>query len=242
MAILADNVRQTTTTTGTGIVTLDGTVSGKKTFFDGLTTLDYTKYVIRHENGIDFETGYGQFTGTGISTDTLSRAFLQSSSTGSLLNLSAGTHEVFIGNSAVSDSFHGAMLDQQTDVTVTNVVTTLIGENEVYDTDNIWDVGQPTRLTVPDWASYVRLSGNAAFTANVTGSRNISCFKNGASTNGFDGLFRDLRLAANTTTYMNATSGIVSVQPNDYFELGVFQSSGGNLDMLAAWFAMEVIQ
>jgi len=89
--ILADRVQETTTTTGTGTVTLAGAASGFQSFAavgDGNSTY----YTIT--GGTDWEVGIGTYTSSGT---TLSRTtVLSSSNSGSLVNFSAGTKNVFV--------------------------------------------------------------------------------------------------------------------------------------------------
>jgi hypothetical protein len=87
--IVKDRVQETTTTTGTGTVTLAGAVTGFQDFSvigDGNTTY----YAIT--SGNDWEVGLGTYTasGTTLSRDTI----LESSNAGSAINLS-GTSNVF---------------------------------------------------------------------------------------------------------------------------------------------------
>ena len=88
--VVKDRVQETTTTTGTGTVTLAGAVSGFQTFAaigDGNTCY----YAIT--SGTDWEVGIGTYTssGTTLSRDTI----LESSNSGSAITLS-GTSNVFV--------------------------------------------------------------------------------------------------------------------------------------------------
>jgi hypothetical protein len=89
--VLADRVQETTTTTGTGTVTLAGAASGFQSFAavgDGNSTY----YTIA--GGAEWEVGVGTYTASGT---TLSRTtVLSSSNSGSLVNFSAGTKNVFV--------------------------------------------------------------------------------------------------------------------------------------------------
>jgi hypothetical protein len=89
--VLADRVQETTTTTGTGTVTLAGAATGFQTFAavgDGNSTY----YTI--SGGAEWEVGIGTYTASGT---TLSRTtVISSSNSGSLVTFSAGTKNVFV--------------------------------------------------------------------------------------------------------------------------------------------------
>ena len=91
--VVKDRVRETTTTTGTGTVTLGGAATGFQSFSvigDGNTTF----YTIQLSNTNEWEVGIGTYTssGTTLSRDTI----LESSNSGSAVNFSAGTKDVFV--------------------------------------------------------------------------------------------------------------------------------------------------
>ena len=85
---LADRVRQTSTSTGTGTITLDGSVEGYQSF-EVIGNNNTTYYTI--SGGAQWEVGIGTYYG-----GTLARTTVISSSTGSKLDLAAGTKDVFV--------------------------------------------------------------------------------------------------------------------------------------------------
>ena len=90
MAFFADRVKETTTTTGTGSLTLGGTATGFRTFTSALSNGDLVYYAI--DGGAEWEVGLGTFTAPA----TLARtSILASSNAGAVVNLSAGTKIVF---------------------------------------------------------------------------------------------------------------------------------------------------
>ena len=92
--ILHDRVKESTTTTGTGTIDLDGAIGGFKTFVAGIGTSNRTYYAIVGRTTTEFEIGLG--TVTDASTDTLSRDNVISSSNGDAkVSFSAGTKDVF---------------------------------------------------------------------------------------------------------------------------------------------------
>jgi hypothetical protein len=93
--IVKDRIKETSTSTGTGNMTLAGAVTGFKTFASVMANNDTCYYVI--EMGSEWEVGYGTFVSA---TPALARTTLIASSTGSAVNFSAGTKNVFIANLA----------------------------------------------------------------------------------------------------------------------------------------------
>lgn len=91
--VLKDRVKETSTTTGTGTFTLAGASTGYQSFSvigDGNTTY----YAIYLQGGSEWEVGIGTYTSSGT---TLARTtVLASSNSGSAVNFSAGTKEVFV--------------------------------------------------------------------------------------------------------------------------------------------------
>jgi len=91
---IADRVRETTTTTGTGTITLGGAVGNFETFTANLSDGDTTYYAIVDANNSDFEVGLGTFASSGT---TLARTtVIASSNSNSAVDLSSGSKDVFI--------------------------------------------------------------------------------------------------------------------------------------------------
>ena len=89
--VLKDRVQETTTTTGTGTLTLGGAVTGYQSF-SAIGNANTTYYAIYASGGSEWEVGIGTYTASGT---TLSRDTVLSSSTGSLVSFSAGTKNVW---------------------------------------------------------------------------------------------------------------------------------------------------
>jgi hypothetical protein len=115
---VADRVKETTTTTGTGTLDLGGAASGFETFVAGIGNGNETYYVITDPNTGDFEVGVG--TVTDAATDTLSRdSVITSSNAGSLVNFGAGTKDVFCS----LPSERAVIIDDASNVEVTANIT-----------------------------------------------------------------------------------------------------------------------
>ena len=91
--VIADRVRETTTTTGTGTITLGGAVTNFETFAANLSNSDTTYYAIVDNTNSDFEVGVGTFTASGT---TLARSVIASSNSNNLVDFGVGTKDVFI--------------------------------------------------------------------------------------------------------------------------------------------------
>ena len=91
--VIKDRVKETSTTTGTGTFTLAGAATGFQSF-SAIGNGNTTFYTIALVGGSEWEVGIGTYTssGTTLSRDTI----LSSSNSGSAVNFSAGTKDVFV--------------------------------------------------------------------------------------------------------------------------------------------------
>jgi hypothetical protein len=118
MPLLADRVRETSATTGTGTLTLAGAVAGYQGFNAAFANADTVYYVIQYAT--EWEVGIGT-----VGTGTLSRdSVLASSNADALVPFSAGTKDVFVAyvaERAVTTS-DAATLTNKTIDSITNLV------------------------------------------------------------------------------------------------------------------------
>lgn len=129
--VLKDRVKETTTTTGTGAISLDGAVANFQAFSSVLSDADTTYYAIIDVTNSDFEVGLGTYASSG---NTLTRTtILESSNSGSAVNFGAGTKNIFIAypaeRSVYQDASGGVTFDngiteEYTAVTSTSNSTT----------------------------------------------------------------------------------------------------------------------
>jgi hypothetical protein len=131
--VVADRVKETTTSTGTGAISLGGAEPNFRTFSSVLSDADTTYYAIIDDNNLAFEVGLGTYASSG---NTITRTtVLSSSNSNNAVNFSAGTKDVFLtypadksvnrdasGNVSVSGgvtatSFTGPITATQVDLT-----------------------------------------------------------------------------------------------------------------------------
>ena len=94
--LIKDRIKEGTTTTGTGDITLSGASATFKTFSSALADGDTTYYAIAHSvTGVDeWEVGVGTYT---VSTNSLSRdTIFEGSNSSSPVDFSAGVKNIFI--------------------------------------------------------------------------------------------------------------------------------------------------
>lgn len=125
--VVKDRVKETTTTTGTGTVTLLGASTGYQSF-SAIGDGNSTYYTIADQTGNNWEVGIGTYTSSGT---TLSRTtVLSSSNSGSLVNFGAGTKDVFVAYPAEMAAFaNGGGAVVETNTTITGNYTMTTGTN-----------------------------------------------------------------------------------------------------------------
>ena len=87
--VIADRVRETSTTTGTGTLTLGGAVSGYRTFSSAIGNTNTCYYTITL--GADYEIGVGTISAGQLARTTI----LKSSNSNNAVTFAAGTKDVF---------------------------------------------------------------------------------------------------------------------------------------------------
>ena len=115
--LLKDRVKETTTTTGTGDITLAGAVEGFQTFGAVLSNSDTTYYAISHRNADEWEVGLGTYDST---AGTIARTtILESSNSGTAVSFTSGTKDIFITLPAEK----AVALDSNDDLSIGNITT-----------------------------------------------------------------------------------------------------------------------
>jgi hypothetical protein len=174
--VVKDRVQETTTTEGTGTLTLSGAVTGFQTFSSAIGNSNTTYYAIS-SNGSEFEVGIGT-----VGAGTLARTtILASSNGGSVVDLSAGTKNVFCTypagrsiylNSAASEvvvSKNNTDTSITTDGTADITISTNSGSNS--GTVKIFDGANGNIEITPNGTGVVKLDGLSYPTADGTASQ-----------------------------------------------------------------------
>jgi hypothetical protein len=123
--VIANRVKETTTTAGTGTVTLLGASAGFQSFA-AIGNANTTYYTIAGQTGNEWEVGIGTYTS---SSTTLARTTVFSNSSGtqpSALSFSAGTKDVFVTYPAELAAFangNGVVQENYTTLTGTYTMT-----------------------------------------------------------------------------------------------------------------------
>jgi len=108
-------------------------------------------------------------------------------------------------------------------------LTTLLFDQERYDTDTIHDTSSNTgRLTATTGGKYV-IMGNVAWASNATGNRIIRIYKGGS-----DILVENINLGGTAGVLYMTVSTQINLSATDYVELKVEQNSGGSLNVNAS--------
>lgn len=227
--IIRDRVKETTTTTGTGALTLDGAMTGFRTFASVCSTNDTLYYALQAVDAVgnpsgDWEVGLGTYSGS----NTLTRTTILSSSTGSAINLAAGTKQVWIdiaaSDYATARNLNSTIVTRAANQAISASTWTAVSwDTEVEDTVGAWVVGTPTRITVPSGFTRVRFTSYVVWANSSTGNRYQRIDKNGSTT-----LQLDTRGALNESGNTLVTQWF-TVTAGDYFEVFVNTSSAINL-------------
>lgn len=131
---------------------------------------------------------------------------------------------------ASGSTFVGAQVTNTSAQSISNGTYTAINfQTEVFDTDGFHDNSvNNTRLTIPagKGGKYL-ITGQANFASNSSGFRAIAIMKNGSASQ--IAYANSLPISGSSFTF--AFSCVVSAVATDYYEMNVYQSSGGSLNV-----------
>lgn len=108
-------------------------------------------------------------------------------------------------------------------------MTTISWDTVQFDSDGYWSSGAPTRFTIPPGrGGKHRLFYSFMFQPSAVGGREVNVFKNGV-------LINDVAETTGTSNYISVCADdVIDLQPGDYIEFQVYQSSGGALNLNSA--------
>ena len=161
--VINDRVKETTTTTGTGAVSLGGAVTGFETFAAGVGNSNTTYYAIVHQTANEFEVGLGTLDGD--SSDLTRTTVISSSNSDSAVDFAAGTKDVFCTIPASKLIFE----DANNDATVGRNLT-VTGDLTVSGDDITMATNTSGAALIGDGTNFnpVAISGDISIAANGT--------------------------------------------------------------------------
>ena len=242
--VLADRVKETTTTTGTSDFALGGAVSGFQTFSAGVGNSNTTYYAIAL--GSDYEVGLGTLSSDGL---TLARTtVLQSSNSDTKVSFAAGSKDIFVtypaDKSVLSDSTQTltnktltapiiSSISNTGTLTLPTSTDTLVGRATT-DTLTNKTLTSPT-LTTPIASTTIGVGGA---TPSGSGSGITFPATQSASTdpNTLDDYEEGTWTPANSSTSYSAQSGFyikVGLQVTIWGQLGITTLGGGSTQIIS---------
>ena len=161
--VINDRVKETTTTTGTGAVSLAGAVTGFETFAAGVGNSNTTYYAIVHQTAAEFEVGLGTLDGD--SSDLTRTTVISSSNSDSAVDFAAGTKDVFCTIPASKLIFE----DANNDATIGRNLT-VTGDLTVSGDDITMATNTSGAALIGDGTNFnpVAISGDISIAANGT--------------------------------------------------------------------------
>jgi len=161
--VINDRVKETTTTTGTGTISLGGAVTGFETFAAGIGNSNTVYYCIAHQTAAEFEVGLGTLDGD--SSDLTRTTVISSSNSDSAVDFSAGTKDVFCTIPASKLIFE----DANNDVTIGRNLT-VTGDLTITGDDITMNTNTSGAALIGDGTNFnpVAISGDITIAANGT--------------------------------------------------------------------------
>ncbi len=227
--VINDRVKETTTTTGTGAVSLAGAVTGFETFAAGVGNSNTTYYAIVHQTANEFEVGLGTLDGD--SSDLTRTTVISSSNSDSEVDFAAGTKDVFctipasklIFEDANNDATIGRNLTVTGDLTVsgdditmgTNTAgNVLVADGTNFNSIAVGDLSAITSVAADDVLMAVDTSGGGL--KKITRSALVSGLAAGELSNIVEDTSPQLGgdLDVNGNGLVSTSNGNIAITPN----------------------------
>jgi hypothetical protein len=145
-----------------------------------------------------------------------------------------------------SNPFKGALVRKTTNSTGLTFPVIVAWEEELYDTNNFWNSGAPTRLTIISGVTKIRITGSLAFEPlAAVGSVFAQILKNGTAQSPGSGFTFRQDAAGFSDNVVPIMTPIIDVVAGDYFELTTQVSMSGQ-DQITfgyrTWLNLEVVE
>ena len=160
--VINDRVKETSTTTGTGTLSLAGAVTGFETFSSAIGNGNTTYYAIVNSNG-EFEVGLGTVSAAALARTTV----ISSSNSDSAVNFSAGTKDVFVtlpaSKAVVLDASGNIVANNGSNLTALNATQLTSG--------TVPDARFPATLPAANGSALTNLNASNLATGSVASAR-----------------------------------------------------------------------
>jgi len=226
--VLDDRVQETSTTTGTGTLTLAGAVSGYQSFA-AIGNGNTTYYCVT--DGTNWETGLGTYTSSGT---TLARTtVLESSNSNSLVNFPAGSKNVFVtypaSQATLLDAAQTLTNKTLTSPTITGAVVSSMASSVITAGTVVASTsGTSVGFTnIPSWVKRITLQLYAVSTDGTSGNLTVQFGTGGTPTyvtSGYNGTSSIIRGSTSTVSAAAISSGFDLLRglANTAFTSGAF--------------------
>ena len=205
--VINDRVKETSTTTGTGTLSLAGAVTGFETFSSAIGNTNTTYYAIVNTVNSEFEVGLGTVSAAALARTTV----ISSSNSDSAVNFSAGTKNVFVtlpaSKSVILDSSGNIVANNGSNLTALNATQLTSG--------TIPDARFPATLPAANGSALTALNATQLTSGTVPDARfpatlpaaNGSALTNLNATNLASGSVASARLADDSVTLAKMAPG-----------------------------------
>ena len=209
--VIADRVRETTTTTGTGTLSLDGAVVGFQAF-TAVGNNNTTYYTI--QGTTEWEVGIGTYLSNTLSRDTV----LSSSNGGSKLLLTAGTKDVFVtlpaGKTVIS------VAGKVGEVTLSNTDISGLGTMSTQNANSVTITGGTATLTSLSTPTVQATNSAGLSLKNASGTTQLSMGAGGGD-----------NLTLNVSTNINGSNAQVDISPTGTGHVHMKPTGAGSVEI-----------
>ena len=209
--VLLDRVRETTTTTGSGTLTLDGAVTGFQGFL-ALGNGNTTYYTI--QGTTQWEVGIGTYTAGTLSRDTV----ISSSAGGSKLTLTDGTKDVFV--TLPAEKLVISVAGRTGEVSLSNTDISGLGTMSTQNANAVAITGGTASLTSLTTATIQATNSAGLSLKNSAGTTQINMGAGGGD-----------NLSLNVSTNINGTNAQVDISPTGMGHVHMKPSGTGSVEI-----------